>query len=656
MPGNITLNTVCRAYEGATKRQSFVKYGADYRAHQNSRSLLRAFVNFCMGVVTGSFWSWKAGIEAQDKATKLQANLLPIARATLRLRPGGEQLIPIRNESLSASDLVVMEDHADDHFMIRCDDDGQVTIADAAGLWAEESPLVVPHTISELKTAMFREYLAAMRAQLPGDTIVLAGFDLTDVDCRGIDLEGCNFSGATLCRTNFSGCILRGMNFSDTEIVDVDFTDTDLTRANFSNARIIGTNFTGALMGGVNFQSAELWNCNFTEANAPRGNFVDTLIREPEGFGFRARSADFTDAEVINSRLTMSDLSGATISHENLEELCPALGESLAADRRLAATKIKSVTKQLRATGITSSETDVSSLSGESRGGRYSGVAYPGWAPCDPQLKYNPRYDPWFDHEALDFIQDRGFTCIVPPPKSSKPSTAMNSEECDLFRLAERGIYHFDPTHFSALACELQTSHTFGYIYRSITPENLSFNGGKIRLTSGLNTMAHMSEIVNGVNVTTPGYLHPQLRYGEYRGRPVWKDGKPYGHVDGVKIDQCSFFYSMYSVANRNTVGKFGRPALREFVETLPCHWELQVQLLDFLCDPVKYRLSEPLSDYLTALPAPVTGLSKSDVDSLPKLERRITRPKSVAQKPNVPESLDELESVASEPVASDTE
>lgn len=478
------------------------------------------------------------------------------------------------------------------------------------------------------------------------------GCDLRGANFALAHAEGANFTGARLARTtfagatlreaDFSGCSLRGIDFSYVVAERVKFVHADLTSAHFTSATLDAANFSYAQISEARFKRARLERTNLTKTTATRTNFEKAKFKGATGTAFEAQHANFTGADFVHVEFHASDFRNTIFTDANFHKVklfdVVLLGHEIDSRQKKQVATIETVVKiqsiyrrHLTAGKKESPEADVVALRHEGRviaykikprsPGVYPWVAYPSEREVTVRAgsskilthkskEYvgltlrdgfvpDPKNDT-LDETALDFIAEKGLSHIVPQYKiNGRQYISPNLGDKNLYRQVESREYVFDPAHFVPLAKELQVLHDGGYMHRDIKPQNMIFVGGAISLFD-LDTVVHLAFVENGQNITTIQYIHPTLRDGVYK--PEHGQFRGYrGDINGMKIDQYAFFYSLFSASHANVSGEFRQDFLDSFVDTyFPCSLAFKTELKNFLRDPVGNDLFHPLSEYLT--------------------------------------------------------
>ncbi len=220
-----------------------------------------------------------------------------------------------------------------------------------------------------------------------------------------------------------------------------------------------------------------------------------------------------------------------------------------------------------------------------------SGKQFVGLALEDP---YSPTLDPVF----LPILQKHHLDNIKPQFRiDSRRLIAEDLGEYNLHRLVARNQYKFDPTHFKALASNVDTLHSLNIVHRDIKLQNMFFREGHVFL-SDLDTMGYEGTFSSDIG--TREYLAPEFLFNG--SRIIHDNASRDQPVNAYKKDQYTFFMAMILASNsgvKPVLGKLNERAIDEFCELLPCDADKKAELKGFMLTPASNRLSVPLSSYL---------------------------------------------------------
>lgn len=302
----LTAHTIARAMNCAATDKDF-RFGANYRAEQDSRSCLQWLANLISNIVTLGCYGARTAAEIDAKSEALEQNFFTVAEAILKLDSNGTRIVALRvngqseNFTISAVDGVVVVTHGTQAVTLQQD-------------------------LPTLKRGMLRQYIAHQQSLDPDQPVVMQGFNLTGVDLswdgpgeyfslrdchfpgaivdranfsgrhdlakislKGVRGEGANFSGAKMMRAQFNGANLPGANFAYTDLYEALFDPDEDGRT----TTLTGTTFKGADARRVNFTAVSL-SGNLDEVNASRANFRDVTFGEITG-----TPTDITDRKSV---------------------------------------------------------------------------------------------------------------------------------------------------------------------------------------------------------------------------------------------------------------------------------------------------------------------------------------------------------------------
>ena len=146
----------------------------------------------------------------------------------------------------------------------------------------------------------------------------LDGATLTDVVLETVDLGTTNLTKASLHRVSFANCRCLGIGLAEAALLGVRFTSSSIELANFRFSKLERVTFINCAMTAVDFGNATLTDVVFKNCHLDKAIFSGARLR-----GVRLSGSALQGIQGI------ADLRGATITHDQLIELVPALAAEL---------------------------------------------------------------------------------------------------------------------------------------------------------------------------------------------------------------------------------------------------------------------------------------------------------------------------------------
>jgi hypothetical protein len=151
----------------------------------------------------------------------------------------------------------------------------------------------------------------------------------------------------------------------------------------------------------------------------------------------------------------------------------------------------------------------------------------------------------------------------------------------------------FRVQHFRRLATELDRLHGMNIVHRDIKPENMFFKGSNMVLVD-LDSMGRVGTFLGSFG--TPEYVPDVFQIEE-----VDNLGKEW-NINAYKKDQYAFLKTVAEatlcLSTNDFNGQRKLSHITTFSSRLPCSDSLKINLRKFLSDPLKYELTNPLTDY----------------------------------------------------------
>jgi hypothetical protein len=474
----------------------------------------------------------------------------------------------------------------------------------------------------------------------PNDPIPLAGFDLSDINFKGIDLCNCDFSNTVMREANFNGCDLENLKFINAEITNTKFIRTYAGKADFTGAKFTDVDFTSANLVETNFSSTRWSGASLDNARAIKTNFSEAHIvamstNKIRAYGCVCENTIFYDlsgelcsfsVKLEADRLAaveehINELSDAVAKRfrTNFTKLTPnATTSVLKCDDKIVGFKtrydghyryVAEPTNRVDngpAGGQKKLTHNDPLLDGHGRPKSYRSVIL---TKIDVNAKKQKGYDT-FDDAAQKYIEKNKFSKLKIQYEIDDRRFMAEDAGINLVKLYLAGEFNFKAPEFVPLARQIQCALNDGWLFRDISDANLIRDpvSGEIAM-SDLGTMVHVSEI----SKKNEGVEHPFRTSNAYlpkvlHGRdPCEILTYPGGSESvGKRIDQYCFFFAMFSAVHGTVNGGMIHDGftqeprrLNHFLGLLPFDRTLKNELKDFLLDPIKNRLTQPLEMYL---------------------------------------------------------